>query len=96
MVIYTENHIRGGNNLPLNLKIVGISLMVVFIATFVLFYIFDNISKVWNLCEKDKSFKICTIGSLPVVILMLLLIAGGLIMVINITAYIMISGTTRV
>lgn len=86
----------GGNNLPLNGKIVSISLIVVFIAVFVLFYIFDNISKIWDLCEKDKSFKICTIGSLPVVILMLLLIAGGLIMVINITAYIMISGTTRV
>ncbi len=86
----------GGNNLPLNRKIVSISLIVVFIAVFVLFYIFDNISKIWDLCEKDKSFKICTIGSLPVVILMLLLIAGGLIMVINITAYIMISGTTRV
>jgi hypothetical protein len=82
--------------LPLNLKIVSVSLTVVFVAVFVLFYIFDNITKIWSLCEKDKSFKICTIGSLPVVILMLLLIAGGLIMVINITAYIMISGTRRV
>jgi len=82
--------------LPFNLKIVSVSLIVVFVAVFVLFYIFDNISKIWGLCEKDKSFKICTIGSLPVIVLMLLLIAGGLIMVINITAYIMISGTTRV
>ncbi len=82
--------------MPFNRKIISISLIVVFIAVFVLFYIFDNISKIWDLCEKDKSFKICTIGSLPVIILILLLIAGGLIMVINITSYIMISGTTRV
>ena len=82
--------------MALNRKVVGISLTVVFIATFALFYIFDNIAKIWSLCEKDKSFKICTIGSLPVIILMTLLIAGGLIMVINITAYIMISGTARV
>jgi hypothetical protein len=96
VVIYTETRIKRLNKLPLNLKIIIISLTVVFIATFVLFYIFDNIAKVWKLCEKDKSFKICTIGSLPVIILMALLIAGGLIMVINITAYIMISGTSRV
>jgi len=82
--------------LTFDLKIVGIGLTVVFIAVFVLFYIFDNISRIMNLCERDKSLKICTIGSLPIVILALLLIAGGLIMVINITAYIMISGTRYV
>jgi hypothetical protein len=49
-----------------------------------------------NLCEKDKSLKICTMGSLPIFILILLLISGGLIMVVNITAYLMISGTKRV
>lgn len=82
--------------MPLNLKVVSVSLVVVFIAVFVLFYIFDNIIKVMDKCEKDKSLKICKSGSLPMVILMLLLIAGGLIIVVNITAYIMISGTTSV
>ena len=85
-----------GDKLPLDRKLVGICLVVVFIATFVLFYIFDNLAKIWDLCEKNKSFKICTLGSLPVIILMILLIAGGLIMVINITAYIMITGSARV
>jgi uncharacterized BrkB/YihY/UPF0761 family membrane protein len=80
----------------MNRRLIGICLIVVFIATFVLFYIFDNLAKIWDVCEKNKSFKICTLGSLPVVILMVLLIAGGLIMVINITAYIMITGTTSV
>ncbi|MDI6825643.1 MAG: hypothetical protein QMD36_00385 [Candidatus Aenigmarchaeota archaeon] len=82
--------------MPFDWNLVSISLTVVFIATFVLFYIFDNLAKIWSLCEKNKSFKVCTLGSLPVIVLMLLLIAGGLIMVINITAYIMISGSTRV
>lgn len=82
--------------MALDLKVISISLVIVFIAVFVLFYIFDNISKIMNLCERDKSLKICKIGSLPIMILILLLIAGGLIVVINITAYIMISGTTRV
>jgi len=82
--------------MPLNLKIISVSLVVVFIAVFVLFYIFDNIIKVMDKCDKDKSLKICKTGSLPMVILMLLLIAGGLIIVVNITAYIMISGTGSV
>jgi len=82
--------------MPLNLRIVSISLVVVFIAVFVLFYIFDNIIKVMDKCEKDKSLKICKSGSLPMVILMLLLIAGGLIIVVNIMAYIMISGSRSV
>ena len=82
--------------MALNLKIVGVSLVVVFIAVFVLFYIFDNIIKVMGKCDKDKSLNICKSGSLPMVILMLLLIAGGLIIVVNITAYIMISGTRSV
>jgi len=82
--------------MSLNLKIVSVSLVVVFIAVFVLFYIFDNIIKFMGKCEKDKSLKICKSGSLPIVVLMLLLIAGGLIIVVNITAYIMISGTRSV
>ena len=79
----------------INFKVIIISLAVVFIAIYVLFYIFDHISIIMNLCETDKSFKICTMGSLPIIVLVLLLIAGGLIMIVNITAYIMISGTRR-
>jgi hypothetical protein len=80
----------------LELRVVAISLTVVFISVYVLFYIFDHLSIIMDSCEKDKSLKICTMGSLPILILILLLIAGGLIMVVNITAYIMISGTKRV
>lgn len=82
--------------MSLNLRVVSVSLVIVFIAVFVLFYIFDNIIKFMDKCEKDKSLKICKSGSLPMVILMLLLIVGGLIIVVNITAYIMISGTRSV
>jgi hypothetical protein len=82
--------------MTLNIKIVSVSLVVVFISVFALFYIFDNIIKVMDKCEKDKSLKICKSGSLPMVIMMLLLIAGGLIVIVNITAYIMISGTRSV
>ncbi len=78
--------------MPLNFKLVSICLIVVLIAVFVLFYIFDNLGKMMVQCEKDKSLNICKSGTLPIVILMMLLIAGGLIVVVNITAYIMLSG----
>jgi len=79
-----------------NWKVIGISLTTVFIAVFGLFYIFDNISSIMKMCETDKNLNICTLGSLPVIILIALLIIGGLIMIINITAYILLSGRTRV
>ncbi len=78
--------------MALNFKLVSICLIVVLIAVFVLFYIFDNLGKMMARCEKDKSLNICKSGTLPIVILMMLLIAGGLIVVVNITAYIMLSG----
>lgn len=77
-----------------NLKLIGVCFVVVLIAVFVLFYIFDNLGNMIQKCEKDKSLKICKSGILPIILLMLLLIAGGLIVVVNITAYIMMSGAT--
>jgi hypothetical protein len=79
-----------------NWKVISIGLTTVFVAIFVLFYIFDNISMIMELCEKNKNLNICTMGSLPLILLVLLLIVGGLIMIVNITAYILISGRTRV
>ena len=76
----------------LNLKIILMALIVVAIAVFVLFYVCDGIVKVMNQCEKDKSINVCKTGTLPIIILMMLLIVGGLIVIVNITAYIMISG----
>jgi hypothetical protein len=79
-----------------NWKVIGISLITVLIAIFGLFYIVDNISRIMKACETDKNLNICTLGSLPVIILITLLIIGGLIMIINVTAYILLSGRTRV
>ncbi len=79
-----------------NWKVIGISLITVLIAIVGLFYIVNNISRIMKACETDKNLNICTLGSLPVIILIALLIIGGLIMIINVTAYILLSGRTRV
>ena len=79
-----------------NWKVIGISLITVCIAVFGIFYIVGNIARITVLCETNKSFSFCTLSSLPVVILIALLIIGGLIMIVNITAYILFTGRARV
>jgi hypothetical protein len=79
----------------INTKVVLLGLVVVFIAVFVLVYIFDNLYKIKNLCDKN-GVNVCKINTFHVIILMLLLIAGGLIIVISTTAYILLSGQKEV
>ena len=78
-----------------NWKVIGISLITVCIAVFGIFYIISNIADIIKLCETNKSFNFCTVSSLPVVILVALLIIGGLIMIVNITGYILLIGKAR-
>jgi amino acid transporter len=78
----------------LDLRIVTLSVVVVFIAVIVLFYVLDGIVNITERCEKDKSLRICRTGTLPIAILMMLLIVGGLIVIVNITAYVLISGAS--
>ena len=80
----------------LNWKLIGISLIAVIAAVFGLFYVVNNIATIMRVCEINKNLNICTVGSLPVIILVALLMIGGLIMIINITAYILLSGRARV
>jgi len=79
-----------------NWKVIGVSLITVIIAVFGIFYIIGNIAKITVLCETNKSFNFCTVSSLPLVVLVALLMIGGLIMIVNITGYILLTGRTRV
>ena len=80
--------------MALNWKVICMSLIIVFIAVFGLFYVVNNIATIMKICETNKDLNICALGSLPVIILVALLMIGGLIMIINITAYILLSGRT--
>jgi hypothetical protein len=79
----------------INTRIILLGLVVVFVAVFVLVYIFDNLYRIKNLCEKGGT-NICRINTFHIIILMLLLIAAGLIIVISTTAYILLSGQKEV
>ncbi len=78
-----------------NWKIIGMSLITVFIAIFGIFYVVNNIARVTVLCETNKNFNFCSVSSLPVVILIALLMIGGLITILNIAAYILLTGRAR-
>jgi len=79
----------------ININIVLMGIAIVFVAVFVLLYIFDNLYKIKNLCDKN-GVNVCKINTFHIIILMLLLIAGGLIIVISTTAYILLSGQKEV
>jgi len=79
----------------LNTRVILLGLIVVFVAVFVLVYIFDNLYRIKILCEKG-GVNICKINTFHIIILMLLLIAAGLIIVISTTAYILLSGQKEV
>lgn len=78
----------------IDIKLMLIGLVVVFLAVYVLIYIFDNLYKIKAKCESNQEQ--CKINTFHIIILMLLLITGGLVIVISTTAYILISGKKEV
>lgn len=82
--------------MALSIKVLGVSILVVFIATFVILFILDNLYKIKTSCDKNKNLKVCKIGTFQMIAFMLIIIIGGLLTVITITGYILISGQQTV
>lgn len=74
-------------------KIVMVGIVVVFIATFTIFYVIDNLSKTMKRCEEDKTLKFCQTNTVAIAVIMLLMIVAGLVIVIMTVGYIMISAS---
>ncbi|MEM5829469.1 MAG: hypothetical protein QW040_01830 [Candidatus Aenigmatarchaeota archaeon] len=72
---------------------VVIGLITVFIATFMLFYIFDNMNKLAERCkaEVQKSFVCQQFSGFTLSMLVILLIIGGFIFIILTVSYILLS-----
>jgi hypothetical protein len=70
-----------------------LGLLVVFMATFMLFYIFDNINKLAEKCktEEPKSFVCQQFSGFTWSMLVVLLIISGFLFVILTTSYILLS-----
>jgi len=70
---------------------IALGLMVVFIATFMLFFIFDSIDKLAARCKGESPPDICNqLNSFTLSMLMILLIISGFVIIIFVTVYIIL------
>lgn len=68
-------------------------LIIVFIATFALFYIFDSLDKISKECKAGEPLAICSqLSGFTVSMLIILLFIGGFVLIISAVVYIMLSG----
>lgn len=71
---------------------IAFGLITVFVATFMLFFIFDNLEKLSQRC-KTENLPLCNkLNSFTMSMMIILLIIGGFVITICGTAYIMLSG----
>lgn len=69
-----------------------IGLVVVFISTFLLFFIFDSLEKLSAQCKTEDPPQICKqLSGFTMSMLIILLIISGFVITITTTAYIMVS-----
>jgi len=80
----------------LNLRVIVVGMLVIFIAVFSLFFIVEWITRSRAKCETNINLAICKLGTVEIVIIVLLLIAGGMITIIGITSYVLLSGVREV
>jgi|GEM_PF-2330963 hypothetical protein len=66
--------------------------LVFFIAGFTLIFIFDSLNKLAEKCNKGEELEICKqMQGLSMSLIIILLLISGLILVINVVAYLLIS-----
>jgi hypothetical protein len=72
---------------------IAFGLLTVFMATFMLFYIFDNLNKLAERCktEEPKSFICNQLTGFTLSMLIVLLVIGGFLFVILLTSYLLLS-----
>ena len=71
---------------------IAFGLITVFIAVFMLFYIFDSLSKLSEQCKTEEKPAICEhLSSFSMSMLVILLIIGGFVVTVCATAYILLS-----
>lgn len=72
--------------------VVALSILIVFIASFTLFYIFDSLNKIAERCEAGEELEVCKLLSgFSFAMLIILLVIGGFVLIICATGYLMIS-----
>lgn len=68
-----------------------IAFLIVFIAVFTLFYIFDNLQKLGEKCKTETTEMCEKLKGLSVPVLIVLLMVGGLSLIVCSVAYILLT-----
>ena len=69
-----------------------IGMVTVFVAVFMLFYVFDSLNKSYSQCQTGTESDSCGgLNSFSFSIIVILLIIGGFVVIIAATAYVLIS-----
>lgn len=69
-----------------------IGLVAIFIAVFMLFFIFDSLEKLSKKCQEGLQTPICSqLSSFTMSMLVVLLVVSGFVIIICVSVYIMIS-----
>ena len=82
--------------MALNWKVVSIGMIVVFIAVISLLFVVEYIARSRSKCEINKNLEICKLGTIKLMIVVLMLVLGGLVVVVGVTSYILLSSKTEV
>jgi hypothetical protein len=78
--------------MALNKTHLTIAFIVVAIAVFMLFYIFDNINKLAERCKAGEELSACTLMTgFNMSMLIILLIVGGFILIVSVTLFILMT-----
>lgn len=71
---------------------VALGLAAIFIAIFMLFYVFDSLEKFSERCQAGESLPLCSqLSSMTFSMLIILLMISGFLITICITVYILVS-----
>lgn len=65
-----------------------IALIIVFVAIFTLFYIFDNLQKISSNCQTEKSDLCDQLSGISIPVLVVLLMVGGLSLIVCVVSYV--------
>jgi len=65
-----------------------IALIIVFVAIFTLFYIFDNLQKISSNCQTEKSDLCDQLNGISIPVLVVLLMVGGLSLIVCVVSYV--------
>lgn len=76
--------------------VISIAIVIVFVATFTIFYIVDSLNKLAAECERGAKLEICEkLSSFSFQMIIILILIGGLVSTISAVGYLLLSTLSK-